>query len=81
MDFVTTFFVKGDNSFKNYLLKIYEKINLRLDKKEYFNNYLSNYFNENFFDKILKIIISNSIEIQDKFGGNSSESIRSKRVT
>ena len=56
VDFVTTFFVKGDNSFKNYLLKIYEKINLRLDKKEYFNNYLSNYFNENFFDKIFKKI-------------------------
>ena len=34
VDFVSKFFVKGDTNFKNYLLKIYEKLNLRLDKKE-----------------------------------------------
>lgn len=56
VDFVSNFFVKGDLSFKNYLLKIYEKINLRLDKKEYLSNYLDVYFNDAFFDNIFTII-------------------------
>ncbi len=56
VDFVSNFFVKGDLSFKNYLLKIYEKINLRLDKKEYLSTYLDVYFNDAFFDNIFTII-------------------------
>ena len=56
VDFVSKFFVKGDTNFKNYLLKIYEKLNLRLDKKEYLSTYFDVYFNNNYFDEIFAII-------------------------
>ena len=56
-DFVTlinTFCIKDDSSIKNYILNINNKLDLRLDKKEYLTNYLDTYFNKNKIDNDIK---------------------------
>ncbi len=49
-----TFFIKEDDSFKNEILKISNKLDLRFDKNIYLNDYIKNHFdNQNFINKAI----------------------------
>ena len=50
---IQDFCSKDDQSIKNYLLKIYNKLDLKLDKEKYLNSYLENFYHK---DNIAKLI-------------------------
>ena len=55
LDMIRSFCVKDDNDIRDYILNISDKLDLKSDKSEYLNNYLSTYFDA---DKINKDINS-----------------------
>lgn len=62
-DFLKTiadFCVKDDNLIKNAIIDIYKKLNLRLDKEEYLQEYISYYYQDrildNYLNQYLKLI-------------------------
>ena len=47
------FCVKDDLEIRDYILSIREKLDMKVDSKEFLDNYLNNYYNESFMDKII----------------------------
>lgn len=52
LDLISNLCNKNDNSIKEQLLEIDKKLDLKLDKEEFFNTYENNYLNVSFIDKI-----------------------------
>ena len=50
---IDDFCVKNDTSIKNSILKIYNGLELKIDREEYLNNYIVNNFNESIIDKYI----------------------------
>ena len=50
INLITTFCVKDDKEIKKDIIYILNKLDLKIDKKEYLENYISNYFNEEKID-------------------------------
>lgn len=51
LDLIASFCVKKDQALKKDILDIYNKIDLKIDKKRYLDNYINEYFNESFIEK------------------------------
>lgn len=47
------FCVKDDLEIRDYILSIREKLDMKVDSKEFLDNYLNNYYNESFMTKII----------------------------
>ena len=50
------FCVKDDLEIRDYILSIREKLDMKVDSKEFLDNYLNNYYNESFMTKIIWVI-------------------------
>jgi len=59
---ITDFCVKDDEDIKKYILNINDKIDLLMDKEAFLNNYISNFYSEEFInekiDEYYKLILS-----------------------
>lgn len=51
---INDFCIKDDNELKNNILDIYDTTSLLIDKTDYLNNYLSNYFTEETINNYIK---------------------------
>lgn len=60
------FTIKGDEKIKDMILDIYQKLDLKYDKTNYLDNYLENFFNDNYIDLGIK-------EFEDRFLGILNE--------
>ena len=66
---IEDFCIKDDNQIKSSILKISNSLDLKIDKKDYLNKYLENYYNndniDNLVDKYLNIINTKKKELED----------------
>ncbi len=66
---IEDFCIKDDNQIKSSILKISNTLDLKINKKDYLNNYLENYYNndniDNLVDKYLNIINTKKKELED----------------
>ena len=47
------FCVKDDLEIRNYILNIREKLDMKVDSKDFLNSYLNYYYNDSFLDKVI----------------------------
>ena len=47
------FCVKDDLEIRDYILSIREKLDMKVDSKEFLDNYLNNYYNNSFLDEVI----------------------------
>ena len=52
---ISDFCLKDDNEIKKYILNINNKLDLKINKREYLNNYIENNFNEEKIDNDIKL--------------------------
>lgn len=72
-NFIGTFCIKDDNEIKKYILNIYTKLELKINKEEYLKNYLNSHFLEckvkddiNKFEELLISKINNISDILEE---------------
>ena len=67
--FITTFCTKDDKNIKQAILNISNKLDLKVNKEEYLNNYINEYYSEEYVNKNIleyeKIIQNKLVEIND----------------
>lgn len=65
---INNFCLKDDKDLKNYILNIYQKLELKYDKENYLENYINNYFSDlninNFIDEYILEIKSKIADIK-----------------
>ena len=64
--FVLDFTRKDDSSLKELILNISNKLDLKYNKKEYINNYINYYFNDNYINKRIDEYLNIIYRKQDK---------------
>ncbi len=69
MNLINDFCLKNDNELKKYILNTYKKIELKYDKTEYLNNYMSIEFNDkkidSFIDEYVDLIKEKQTNIKE----------------
>ena len=69
LKFITDFTRKDDSSLKNFILNVSNKLDLKYDKKEYINNYLNYYYQDEYINKrieeYLNVINRKILKIKD----------------
>ncbi len=53
LNLINDFTVRDDTEIKKVILNIKNGLDLRIDKEEYLNNYLTNFYNEEYFNKLI----------------------------
>ena len=53
LKFIGDFCVKDDIEIRNYILSICEKLDMKVDSKEFLDNYLNNYYSDFFLNKVI----------------------------
>lgn len=53
-NFIATFCVKDDKEIKDIIIKINDKIDLKSDKNEYIDNYLNQYFSDEYINSLIR---------------------------
>ena len=54
LDLINLLCVKDDKEVKKLILNVYNKVDLLVDKNEYLDNYINNFYNEVFIENIIK---------------------------
>ncbi len=63
---IKDFTLKDDNEIKTQILKINDSLELKIDKKDYLDNYIHNYYNKDYVDKIIKEYLSKIINKKEE---------------
>ena len=59
---IKDFCIKDDKSIKDYILNISSKLDLKINKNEFLNDYMNNNFNDSFLEKVINDFNNNLFE-------------------
>ena len=66
LSLIKDFSLKDDKEIFNYILNLNDKLDLKVNKKSYLNNYIDTYFNEEKIDNDINIYTNNILKLIDK---------------
>ena len=70
IDFIVSFSIKDDKDFINMIIKLYNKLELITDRKKFFDNYLSYYYDEKKIKLDLDSYIKNIVDLFNELKSN-----------
>lgn len=63
---ISDFCIKDDKDIKELILKISNKLDLKIDKEEYLDSYIENFYSDNYIDNLIKEYIEKITSIKDE---------------
>ena len=66
LSLVRDYCLKDDKELFNFILSLNDKLDLKVDKKNYLGNYINNYFNEEKIDNDINIYTNNILKLVDR---------------
>nr|MBP3258539.1 UvrD-helicase domain-containing protein [Bacilli bacterium] len=69
--FISSYCVKDDNNLRDFIIKLNDKLDLKIDKVSYLNDYISNNFNESYIndlvDEYTKFVMEKRLKLIDLY--------------